>query len=430
MSALSPVVVLFCIAIAVAIAVRPLRVPYAVALVIVGLALAAAGLIAPPHLTKDLLFSVFLPGLLFEASFHLDSSVFGRLWLGITGLAVPGVVAAIALTALIVSALLHGLGIAPNFTWSTGLVFAALIAATDPVAVTAVLRQLRMPSELLTLVEGESLLNDGTAVVFLSLVLGYVAGTPTSGAGLLGQFLLVAGGGVAVGLAVGGVIAMAIRRLDDPMIEIALTTIAAYGSFALAEGLHVSGVIATVAAGMLCGNDGRRVGMSATTRATLESFWEFIAFALNSMVFLLLGFEVSATRLVSAWREIIIAYAAVLLTRAIMVFGGWFVARHLWPGRPRLPQAWSVVLVWAGLRGALSMVLALALGSTIPNRDLVVTMTAGVVLCSLVVQGLTMAPLVRRLGRPATRAPSVGESASGFEPRRDLELETHREDVR
>ena len=164
--------------------------------------------------------------MLFDASFHLDSSVFGRLWLGITGLAIPGVVAAIALTALIVSALLRGLGIAPNFTWSTGLVFAALIAATDPVAVTAVLRHLRMPSELLTLVEGESLLNDGTAVVFLSLVLGYVAGTPTSGAGLLGQFLLVAGGGVAVGLATGGVIAMTIRRLDDPMIEIALTTIA------------------------------------------------------------------------------------------------------------------------------------------------------------------------------------------------------------
>ena len=428
-SALSPVVVLFCIAIAVALAVRPLRVPYAVALVIVGLALAAAGLIAPPHLTKDLLFSVFLPGLLFEASFHLDSSVFGKLWLGITGLAVPGVVAAIALTALIVSALLHGLGIAPDFTWSTGLVFAALIAATDPVAVTAVLRQLRMPSELLTLVEGKPAERRHGGRLPL-LVLGYVAGTPTSGAGLLGQFLLVAGGGVAVGLAVGGVIAMAIRRLDDPMIEIALTTIAAYGSFALAEGLHVSGVIATVAAGMLCGNDGRRVGMSATTRATLESFWEFIAFALNSMVFLLLGFEVSATRLVSAWREIIIAYAAVLLTRAIMVFGGWFVARHLWPGRPRLPQSWSVVLVWAGLRGALSMVLALALGSTIPNRDMVVTMTAGVVLCSLVVQGLTMAPLVRRLGRPATRAPWAGESASGFEPRRDLELETRRDDVR
>jgi monovalent cation:H+ antiporter, CPA1 family len=401
-STLNPIVVLFCVAIAVALAVRPLRVPYAVALVIVGLVLAAGGLVAPPHLTKDLLFSVFLPGLLFEAAFHLDSGVFGRLWLGITGLAIPGVVAAIALTALIVSASLRGLGISPGFTWSTGLVFAALIAATDPVAVTAVFRRLSIPKELLTLIEGESLLNDGTAVVFLSLVLGYVAGETTSGAGLLGQFLLVGGGGVAVGLAVGGTIAALIRRIDDAMIEIALTVIAAYGSFALAEGLHISGVIATVAAGMVCGNDGRRVGMSATTRASLESFWEFVAFALNSMVFLLLGFEVSATALVTSWREILIAYAAVLLTRAIMVFGGWFVARHVWRSRPRLPASWRVVVVWAGLRGALSMVLALALSSSIANRDLIVTMTAGVVLCSLVVQGLTMAPLVKRLGQTVT----------------------------
>ena len=113
-----------------------------------------------------------------------------------------------------------------------------------------------------------------------------------------------------------------IRRIDDPVIEIALTTIAAYGSFVLAEDLHVSGVIATVVAGMLCGNYGRRGAMSAMTRAAVESFWEYVAFALNSVVFLLIGLEVSVSSLAPLWREILIAYVAVILARAIIVFGG------------------------------------------------------------------------------------------------------------
>lgn len=398
MSTLSTVIVLFCIATAVAVAVRPLRVPYTVALVVVGLVLGAFRLIDPPHLTKDLLFEVFLPGLLFEASFQIDFAVFRKLGSGVMALAIPGVVGAIALTTVIVTVALRGFGLVPDLAVETALVFAALIAATDPVAVTALFRQSSAPKELLVLIEGESLFNDGTAVVFLSLILAYVAGTPATGARLLGEFVLVAGGGTAVGLAVGGVIALAIRRLDEPMIEIALTTIAAYGSFVLADRLHVSGVLATVAAGMLCGNDGRRAGMSSTTRTALESFWEYVAFALNSVVFLLLGFEVSVTALATSWREIAIAYIAVLLTRAIIVFGGWFVWERLRRGGLPVPRSWSVVLVWGGLRGALSMVLALALATSIAKRELVVTMTAGVVLCSLLIQGLTMAPLARRLG--------------------------------
>ena len=195
-----------------------------------------------------------------------------------------------------------------------------------------------------------------------------------------------------------------IRRLDDPMVEITLTTIAAYGSFVLAESLHVSGVIATVVAGMICGNGAGRA-MSATTRAAIETFWEYIAFALNSVVFLLIGFEVSLAALAASWREIAIAYAAVVVARALVVFGGSFAWRAVRRGaNAGVPSSWSTVLVWGGLRGALSMVLALALGADLPHRDLVVTMTTGVVLLTLLVQGLTMAPLIRRLGLCATAA--------------------------
>ncbi|MGE5099802.1 MAG: cation:proton antiporter [Deltaproteobacteria bacterium] len=159
-------------------------------------------------------------------------------------MAIPGVVAAIGITAIVVSVAFRGLAIVPDFTAGTALVFAALIAATDPVAVTALFRRLSVPKDLLVLIESESLLNDGTSIVFLSLILAYVGGTPTTSAGLAYEFLLIAGGGAVIGLAVGAVVIQAIRRIDDPMVEITLTTIADYGSFVLGEGLHVSGVIA------------------------------------------------------------------------------------------------------------------------------------------------------------------------------------------
>ena len=398
MSTIGTYIVLFCIATAVALAVRPLRVPYTVALVIVGLLLGAFRIVEPVHLTKELLFTVFLPGLLFEAAFHIHSVVFRRMWVAITALAIPGVVVAIAITMVVVTVALRALGLVTNFAWTSAMIFAAIVAATDPVAVTALFRELSVPDELLVLVEGESLFNDGTSIVFLAMILTYVAGGPTTAVSLAGSFALVAGGGALVGAAFGIGVTQVIQRLDDPMIEIALTTIAAYGSFVLAEDLHVSGVIATVVAGMLCGNLGRHGAMSATTRKVLESFWEYIAFALNSVIFLLIGFAVSLGTLAASWREIAIAYVAVLLARAIIVYVGRGVLMSLRSkGEDARPAAWSHVLVWGGLRGALSMVLALSLPATLPHRDLIVTMTTGVVLLSLLVQGLTMAPLLRYL---------------------------------
>ncbi len=404
MNTVSTVIVLFCIATAVAVAVQHLRIPYTVALLIVGLVLGSFRMVDPPHLTKDLLFAVFLPGLLFEAAFHLESGVFRRLWITIAALAIPGVVTAMGITAIVLVAALRGFGLVPDLTWGTALVFSALIAATDPVAVTALFRTLSVPKDLLVLVEGESLFNDGTAIVFLALTLARVIGLSATGTSLLIDFIRVTGGGALVGLVVGIVVTRVMRRIDDPMIEITLTTIAAYGSFVVGENVHVSGVIATVVAGMLCGHDVRRDRTSAATRAALESFWEYAAFALNSVVFLLIGFEVSLASLAASWRSIGIAYVAVLVARSLIVFGGRLLT---WPlsrgGGSRLPRSWSIVLVWGGLRGALSMVLALSLDPRLPHHDLIVTMTTGVVLLTLLIQGLTMAPLIHRLGIASDR---------------------------
>jgi Na+:H+ antiporter len=388
-------VILFSIATAVAIAVRRLRIPYTVALVLVGLLLGALHLIELPHLTKDLLFSLFLPGLLFEAAFNLDAGEFRRNAIAISSLAVPGVVAAIGLTALIITPVLGALSLDRGFTWEYGLLFGALIAATDPIAVVGLFKRLDAPRRLTTLVDGESLLNDGTSIVLLTLILGIVAGGDASAASLVMRFILIVGGGALVGAAVGVAASRITRRIDEPMIEITLTVIAAYGSFVIGEQLGYSGVIATVVAGMICGNYGRRVGMSPSTRLAVETFWEYLAFALNSLVFLLMGFEVRAELLAVYWAQIAVAYVAMLGARVGVILGVTLLLRRT---RERVPLAWSAILTWGGLRGALSMVLALALPATIAHRDLLVTMTFGVVLATILIQGLTMPWLLERLG--------------------------------
>jgi CPA1 family monovalent cation:H+ antiporter len=389
------VVLLFAVAAAVAVVARRLRVPYTVALVVAGLALGAAHALEPPHLTRELLFAIFLPGLLFEAAFHIEFREFWRDRGPIAALAVPGVAGAIALTAGILAVVVGGTDAAPGFTWEHALVFGALIAATDPIAVVALFKSLGAPRRLGLLIEGESLLNDGTAIVFFTLVLAYVTGGGTSAGGLVRDFVTTVGAGALVGGAVGGAASFAIRSIDDAMLEITFTTVAAYGSFAVAEHFHYSGVIATVVAGLLCGNHAARTGMSPSTRVAVETFWEYVAFALNSLVFLLIGFEVKLGALAAAWPLIVAGFLAVTLGRGVLVAA---VSAILYRTRQRIPRAWGVVLTWGGLRGAVSMVLALGLPLTFPNRDLLVTMTFGVVVLSILLQGTTMAPLLRALG--------------------------------
>lgn len=388
-------ILLFVVATAVAIASRRLQIPYTVALVLAGLALGTLQILEAPHLTEDLLFAVFLPGLLFEAAFHVDAAEFRRNRLAVVALAAPGVVTAILLTAALLVPVADRLDFVEDFDWRTALVFGALIAATDPIAVVGLFKSLGAPRRLTLLIEGESLLNDGTAIVLFTLVVGLVAGRTTSAADLAGGFVTVVGVGVVLGLAIGLAVAQVIRRVDDPMIEITLTTIAAYGSFLAAEHAGGSGVIATVAAGMVSGNYAARTGMSPSTRIAVESFWEYVAFALNSLVFLLIGFEVHVHALLASWPAILVAYAAVLLSRAAVITA---VSGLLRRTRERIPARWSVVLVWGGLRGSLSMVLALGLPPTFPHRDFVVSVTFGVVILSILLQGVSMAPLLRWLG--------------------------------
>ena len=225
------------------------------------------------------------------------------------------------------------------------------------------------------------------------------------------NFVGVLVGGALVGGIVGAAVSLAIARITDPMVEITLTVVAAYGSFALAQQLGVSGVLATVTAGVMCGSDVVRRGMSPTARVSVAAFWEYGAFALNSIIFLLIGFEVHSGALVAAWQAVLAAFIAVVAARGIIVGLTAAVVRRT---RERLPWSWTMALSWGGLRGALSMVLALSLPLALADRSLIITMTFGVVTLSILGQGLTMPALLERLsltGGPDAKRRQAFEAA-------------------
>lgn len=386
------IILLFLVASILALAARRLRVPYTVALVVGGLLLGASPLLHPPALTKELLFAVFLPGLLFEAAIHLDAEEFWRNRLTIFSLALPAVVVG---TLLISSALVLTFGLSGiPLDWGPAFVFATLIAATDPIAVVALVRTLGAPNKLGVLIEGESLLNDGTAAVSFTAATAYVLGSQPKAGFLALDFVYAIGAAVIIGLLVGAVMRRLLAWLNDVMVMITLTTTAAYGSFLVADTIGASGVIAAVTAGLLTGSAASRRSISPPALAALRGFWDYVAFALNSLVFLLVGFEARVSQLFSAWRPILIAYAVVTIARVIVTYG----VVSLLPARERLPFSWTAVLAWSGLRGSLSMVLALSLPAVMPQRALIVDITVGVVVLSILVQGMTVSPLLRRFG--------------------------------
>ncbi|MBU0511678.1 MAG: Na+/H+ antiporter [Chloroflexi bacterium] len=373
---------LLLIAALVGVVTRQLRVPYTVGLVLIGLALSLRGKMnieVPPELFLGLL----VPPLIFEAAFHLSINDLRRDMAPILMLAIPGVL----ITTFLVGAVI---------TWGTGipfplaLVFGALVAATDPVAVVALFRSLGVPKRLQVLLEGESLFNDGTAIVIFHLMLVIAVSGHFSLTESLLDFVVVAGGGLVVGLILGILISQAISRIDDPLIETALTTVLAFGAYLVAEELHVSGVLAVVAAGLVSGNIGPR-GMSPSTRMLVYNFWDYAAFLANSFVFLLIGMQIDLLILVANWQVIGWAILAVLIARAVGVYG------LSWIG-PGIPRRFKHILYWGGLRGAISLALAMSLPAALGTaRDEIQAMTFGVVLFTLLVQGLTMKPLVQHM---------------------------------
>jgi CPA1 family monovalent cation:H+ antiporter len=398
--------ILFAIATLTGLLARRLNLPYTVSLVLVGIGIGSFNLLNAPHLTKDLLFSIFLPGLIFEAAFHLKLKNYWQNKLSLHWLAFPGVLITIFVIAYLLAPLIPIFSEIKNFSLAEGLILGAIVSATDPIAVVGLFKSLKVPHRLSILVEGESLLNDGTASVFFALILAFVMSSQFSLFDGVKTFFYVIIVSSLLGAVIGGSISFIIKRLADPLIGMTLTGIAAYGSFILAEKIHASGILSTLVCGMIAGSFALDKNRESKKTFAIESFWEYIAFALNSIVFLLMGFEVSLSVLASLWKAILIGYLIMTLSRAIVVASVMLLLHRT---RERIPLNWAVVLTWGGLRGSLSMVLALAIPVAYQAREYLIHLTFGIVILSILVQGLSMAPLLKILGLSSDKV--VGESA-------------------
>jgi monovalent cation:H+ antiporter, CPA1 family len=412
-------ILLLVITLIVALLSRLMRIPYTLLLVIIGFIIGIVGLLSflpHEHLDPNVVLYIFIPALLFEGAWNADLDRLEAEWLPIILLAIPGMV----LSILVVAFALHvGIGL----EWLLALLVGAIVAPTDPIAVIALFQQLGVPDRLRILVEGESIFNDGTggaayelvlAVLLPILGLAEVSGEPsfqnTPALGIMAEVLWLIFGGFLLGLGVGWLVSHLLRRIDDRLVVITITIAVAYGMYLLGTALSTSGLLAVVGAGLVMGSYGRKHAMSPRTIEAADDVWEFINYLANSLLFLLLGFELALTNLVQSFPGIFFGVLGALIGRVLMIYvfiplqdvlARWWAHRTLKRNprltRPRpIPPAWRPVMVLSGLRGALSLALVLSLPDTLAQRNLLTDIVYGVILVTLLGQGLTLRVLLPR----------------------------------
>ncbi|HVW10786.1 MAG TPA: cation:proton antiporter [Bryobacteraceae bacterium] len=383
---LQNVMLLLLIAAVVAMACRRLRLPYSAGLVAAGVTLAALPFAPHVVLTRDLIFTLLLPPLLFEAALYLDWRQVQRDFPVIGTLVTLGVVISGAITAA-------GMHLLVKWEWPAAVIFGALIAATDPVSVIATFRDAKAHGRLLVLIESESLLNDGTAAVAFAVVVAVVGGQSVTTVDVMALLVRMIGGGVLCGAVVGASASVLAWRTQDHLVEITLTTIAAYGSFLLADHVGTSGVLATITAGLAMARSTRRGVISARGQEAVRAFWEYGAFVANSIIFLLIGVSGEARQfpVVASIAGIVV----VTVSRAASIYPTCALFSR---GALQVSGKHQNALFWGGLRGALALALALGLPAEIPHRGDIEAVSFAVVAFSVFGQGLTMRPLLRRIG--------------------------------
>jgi CPA1 family monovalent cation:H+ antiporter len=399
-SSIEPWAFLLLIASVVGVVARRLHVPYSVGLVVAGIGLALLPWHPSVVLSRELVYTGILPPLIFEAAFELRWDALRRNLAVVIMLATVGVL----LSALVTGAVMAGLA---HWPMSVGLLFGILIAATDPVSVLATIKEIGARGQLALLIEAESLLNDGTAAILFAIAIGFVSGDPLTYETIMVTLFATLAIGLLAGVIVAGVVLAIAGRTDDHLIEVALTTVAAYGSFLLAERFGGSGILATLTAGMLLGNLAPRWGFfSEAGDRAVRSTWEFIAFVANSLIFLLIGLAEGHEDFAGLWWTAGAAVVAVLAGRAAAVYP---VCALFIRGPNRVGAAQQHALVWGGLRGALGLALVLSIPENYPWRHPIVVVTFAVVAFSIVVQGLTCRPVLRRACRAGEKSTAASE---------------------
>lgn len=404
-AAVDIVVTLLVIATVVAVVAKSMRVPYTVALVICGLGISLLkgfdfGFlkgIQQAELSKELILLIFLPPLLFEGTINMDLEILRRNKAPVAVLALIGTLVATGLIGISLSGI-FGLGIVG------AMLIGSILAPTDPVSVIAVFKEQGVNKNLATIVEGESVFNDGIGVVlYLIFVQLCTDATNVTFSHAVTEFLreILIGGGIGVGL--GYLAHWVLGRIDDRFTEVMISVALAYGVYVISEHLHASGVIAVVTAGLIIGNYGKVLSMSPTTRFAMTSFWEAAAFIVNSLLFLLMGLECDILSLHAHWFEILVAFGLMIVVRALLVYTTFGILNRF---RPPVSRSWQHVVNWGGLRGSIpvALVLGLPTGLSLVGPEVtwlkadVTQLVFGVVMLSLLTQGLTMNRLLSHLG--------------------------------
>jgi len=364
------------------------KIPYTLLLVIVGVGLTFID-IRLINLSPELILEIFLPPLLFEAAWNVSWRNLKASWFPVSLFAVVGVIIAV----VGIGFPLHQFGGMPL---AIALLVAAALSTTDPVSVLALFKELGASQKLRTLMEGESLFNDGVAVaifvILADLPLGSKIIDPSSTLTLFGTFV---GVGVACGLVIGFSLSFLTQRIELPFVEQSLTLVSAYGAYLLGEELGGSGVIAVVVVGMVLGNYGSRVGMNPRTRLVVSMFWEFVAFFINSIIFLLIGDQIGLGGLADHFYLILIAIGAVVASRFVAIFALSAISNEV--AKSQISFREQTVLWWGGLRGSVAIALALSVPEYIPARQEIIDIVFGVVLFTLLVQGITTPFLLKKL---------------------------------
>lgn len=363
---------------AVSILAKRLQISYTPLLVLTGLVLGLWKIFPEFHFSPRLLLTVLLPPLIFEGAIRISFTDLKKVYWGIAFLAGPGVI----LSILILGPVFHWIF---SFSMPVSYLLAALLSATDPIAVLHTLRSLKIDRRLTTLVEGESLFNDGTAMVFFAGIFAFLKTSQWNTWTTLFDFVRMTAGGLVIGTLLGILTSSLTKWHEDSEIRITLSTILAYGSYIAADYFHCSGILSAIAAGVVYGNLSSKHHHPELDKA-LKGFWSYAAFLANSIVFLLIGTQINSRHILGFWKEILIVYGLLMSVRLIIVFAAYWTSQRL---DQRFAGSWFWLTWWSGLRGALSLALAMSLINEFPQGQQVYFITLGVVFVFLFLNGLS-----------------------------------------
>jgi CPA1 family monovalent cation:H+ antiporter len=367
---------------------RMLRIPYSVGLVLLGALLATHPFISHFQVSKELIYNVLLPPLIFEAALFLPRQDLRRDFSVIITLSTVGVLLAAAATT-------YGIHLFLGWPWMSAAIFGALIAATDPVSVIAIFKELGVPKRLKLLIEAESLFNDGTAAIVFTTLIGIATTHHFSPVAIVADVVKVIIGSLCCGFFVARILLYLSSKARDHLLELTLTSVIAYSSFLLAEHFHLSGILSVLVSGLVVAHHLSHKQVTEKGRLIIQSFWEYLAFLSNTFVFLIIGISVAQQSFHEWYYAAPVAIIAVLVGRVVAIYPLAFLFSR---SEVKVSRAYQLVLFWGGLRGALALALALGLPAELAYREQIVTLTFIVVGFSILVQGITITPLLRYLG--------------------------------